>query len=334
MIRSVIDKNLWSTVSTGGVNSNTYDKALGFNMVRIKPNMSLWSVAADKKALEQINRLITGVMINEFTYSMESEWTNIETPFDSGLGDVVNGVGVAAGGGEMGAVYKSKLFWKKSGYLTMEPQIRILDIDGDGLPLRVARLLLQWTVANNIGPGGQLAKKGETYIRDIVTKAGSAVQEAFTKVAEDVNPTGTDGLPAKLPISAAGVLTNAISNLAEDASDLFALRQTPPPLEVEIGRVFKHKDMVLTNVSFTFSSEYTDHGPMFIDATLNLTTRKRISTIDDIGIYDGVDGNVNILAGDRMIDTNTKAKVANPLDDLNKDKKAPPKKHKIGGRRA
>ena len=301
MIRSVIDRDLWTTVSTGGINSNSYDTALGFNMVRIVPNLDAWSVGRPASDIDAINKLVTGVMLNDFTYGLSSDWETMETPFDSGLGGILGGIGTASGGGEMGSVFRSKKYWKRSGYLEMTPQIRIIDIDGDGLPLRVARTLLGWSTAGRKDMFGDVASQLVTKTRGAIQAISKSIGEAVVSPAEDLN--GFTSISSQIVRDAGSAISRATDSTLEDADDLVSLRVSPPPLIVEIGNVFKHKDMVLTQVEFSFSREFGEQGPLYVDATLTLSTRKMIRTIDDIGLYDGVGGNITIAGGPTNVPT-------------------------------
>jgi hypothetical protein len=42
--------------------------------------------------------------------------------------------------------------------------------------------------------------------------------------------------------------------------------------------------MVLTNLSFTFSKEVSSAGPLYVDISMTLVTRKIISTINETGL--------------------------------------------------
>ncbi len=306
-IRTVVNQDNWNAMKSGNSLTNQYDGALGFGMIRIYPNIDKWSFGRQPDAVRAISYVVTGIMQNDFAYSLSSEWSTMETPFDSGLGNIVGGIGTAAGGGEMGAVFTSKKYWKKSGYLDINPTVRFIDTNGDGLPLRVAEMLLKWATATGLGATGDLAQR----FQQTITQKASELHATATETVI-TNMMDTDN-PDDMLVTARSIMgeliqtgTNAVANTSEDLWDLAALRQSPPPLIVEVGKIFKHKDMVLTNVDFTFSREVTDKGPMYIDATLSLSTRKRISTTADVGLKAVADGiSVNIMTSDgQLIDSN------------------------------
>jgi len=293
MITSVIDRDLWTSLNNNFKDySSSYDGALGFNLVKLRPNLKTWPSHRknDDAAKAAIDKTITGIMINEFNYSMDSEWGTMETPIDSGLGSVIGGVGTMGGGGEMGYVYRSKKYWKKSGYLKVSPEIRIIDIDGTGLPLVVARTLLLWTVAYSI-PENSFFKSTETRLKNAYN---SLITENVQKIQKVQREDNGDSAFAESLVNGIANTAQAGVNFLEDIGDLFSLRQSPPPLHVDIGRIFSHSDMVLDSVSFKFSREFTDKGPLYIDATLDLSTRKMISNIDDTGLLGSV-GHVQIV---------------------------------------
>jgi len=312
MISSVIDHTLWKKISSqGGIKGDTYNGAIGYNLIRLVPNIENWNAnKINRQSVDEINKIVTGIMLNDFEYSMNSDWETMQTPFDSGLGGILGGIGTAAGGGELGAVYRSKKYWKKSGYLAISPDIRIIDIDGNGLPLEVARTLLRWCVADNIGVVGEFAQKIINAVENTTRNVSQKLAESAYKLAADTNPKGADSIGPQTVVGGIETIGRSVGNIMEGAEDFFALKQSPPPLKVEIGRVFSHPDMVLENVTFKFSREFTEKGPIYIDASLKLSSRKILSTINDIGLLDKV-GNIDItsntgkVASNRPSDTTT-----------------------------
>jgi len=314
-ITSIYRGDIWHSVKNGQVGYNGYNTALGFNLISIRPNLSKWSAyhrgkddAKIKAAFAAMNKIITGVMTSEFSYSLSSEWETIQTPLsliDLGiLGDIF----VAAGGGEMGAVYKSKKLWKRSGYLTITPKIRVIDVNGDGLPLIVTKLLLSFCTAMT-GTFEDKAHDVENTIKEAARGLNDDSIRRAEKAQKDANTnTGMKKLGNQVHVVGEEILQiglAAADTYVDGISDAFSLKVAPPPLIVEIGRIFKHDDMVLTDVSFTFSQENTINGPMYVDIDLTLTTRKIINGIDDTGMTGTNNvGTVSIMHNGQVIESN------------------------------
>ncbi len=295
-IRSVVDENLWQQVKQSSIDSASYDDSLGFNMVRLRPNFEKWGSYL-KTNSEGINYVITALMINDFNYSLESVWDTMEVPFDSGIGDIIGGFATMAGAGEMGSVFRSKKHWKKSGYLSISPTVRFIDVDGDGTPLKIATMLLQWATAFNESEMSKGITAVTETIRTGVTDVGARVAGSIPRNIANDSPARETLAVGVQELTTMGVA--GVSNYLEDIGDLLSTRQTPPPLVVEIGKIFKHDDMVLTQVEFSFSKEVTEKGPMYVDATLSLSTRKIINTKADTGLLSTAEGvTVNIVAPD------------------------------------
>jgi len=302
---SVVDNILWKNVSNGDIDSNSdlYDGTLGLNMVRIKPNWSLW-MADDKDTKKMLDRTITGILISNFDYSLTSEWSQLATPFDSGLGQILGGVGTAAGGGELGSVFKSKKFWKKSGYVDIQPQIRVIDVHGDGLPLHVVRYLMMWATAVStvedelIKKGIDALKKGADKVIDVIENLIASNDNEGLKTFLSTLKKGEESLENS---TGGKIIKRATTNAYKDYSDLYTMRNTPPTLIVEIGQIFKHEDMILNQVEVSFSNERGNAGPLYADITLHLSSRKIIGTIKDIGLFNNRAGNIAIRDKDGNI---------------------------------
>ena len=61
------------------------------------------------------------------------------------------------------------------------------------------------------------------------------------------------------------------------------LKASPPTVTVTIGEYFEHTDMVVENVELNFSKEVTPAGPLYLDATIKLSSRYIINDISNVG---------------------------------------------------
>jgi len=257
-----------------GVDDNSYGTALGYNSIRINPNMDKYTGNATVR--EQILKYcpVVGLMMNDFTYSIASEWEPMQYPQILDMG-VFNDLTAFSGGGEIGAVFRSKKFWKKSGDLTINPEMRIIDVEGTGAPIKIANTLMWFAVGSgimNIAPEATVDS-----IKDGASEGLKTVIRATKFGAQALDKSGTLA-------NIVDVMGNGAIRAMEDIDDYNKLRSCPPTLDVQIGRVFRHNDMVLTNLSFTFSKEVSSAGPLYVDISMTLVTRKIISTINETGL--------------------------------------------------
>jgi hypothetical protein len=283
---NVINKSLYDKVSSFNSldaisGESLYASPLGFHAIRIAPNLSKWTWTTDKSTLDMISKPIYGLLMNDFTYSLASEWESMQYPNLLDIGPFAD-LTAFSGGGELGAVFRSKKLWKKSGDLTINPEIRIIDVNGDGSPLKVANQMLYFATA--LSTKDLTAGIGEesvnAYAQGVET-IGSAAADVGKFFGNMVDKSGTAG---EIATNYINVIKSGGKNMAEGADDYGKLRACPPPLDVRIGRLFRHNDMVLTNVEFTFSREMTSEGPLYVDIKLTLVTRKIISDINDTGL--------------------------------------------------
>ena len=284
---NVINKSLYDKVSSFNSldaisGESLYASPLGFHAIRIAPNLSKWTWTTDKSTLDMISKPIYGLLMNDFTYSLSSEWETMQYPNLLDIGPFAD-LTAFSGGGELGAVFRSKKLWKKSGDLTINPEIRIIDVNGDGSPLKVANQMLYFATAISTkdlteGISGE-AINGYAAGIDSVAKSAAGLVKYFGGVIGDKS-----GTAQEISNNYIGAASSGGKNIAEGADDYGKLRACPPPLDVRIGRLFRHNDMVLTNVEFTFSREMTSEGPLYVDIKLTLVTRKIISDINDTGL--------------------------------------------------
>lgn len=321
---SVLNQKLYEKIQNGTVGVNTYGTNLGYNLIKITPNILKWAWGNELTDQDKRDRMyqvmsapMVGLMTNEFTYSLSSNWEAMEYPALLNLG-TLSDFAAFRGGGEFGAVFKSKKVWKKSGDLTLSPEIRIIDVNGDGLPLRVARQIIMWSTS--LGSQSIFGEGGERATQDLINSAEGAltslsntIKTSTSKLAYKLNPKDNNDSAEEGSTpwdmtglintfgNIAGIGVEGVKRLIEDIDDYSKLKFSPPPLRVQIGRIFDHNDMVLTNVEYNFSRESTSSGPLYVDIRLTLVTRKIVSDLNDTGLYRAVDtpgaGNIVISGG-------------------------------------
>jgi len=138
-----------NTVNTEDQNDAIYKTNLGFSLIKIRPNLAKWAWANSNYRPDIYNNVsVMGLMMNEFNYALQSNWETMEYPSILNLGFISDFVAFG-GGGELGAVFKSKKVWKRSGDLSITAEVRFVDVRGTGAPLKMIQYLLM--MATSVG---------------------------------------------------------------------------------------------------------------------------------------------------------------------------------------
>ena len=279
------------------------DTDFGYGAVVITPRTDVWDWF--NKDVDPLP-VVTGVLMDPLDLNFTSEWESMENVSIPITNSVVEGAygdvsskAVVAGGGSPGAVWKSKKLWKKSGDLSLDLKIRVVDWDGTGDPLNNAIRCIRLVVSSGKNDGTYfVAKIGNAYASEVglvsdiggaaigvVTDAVAAVTDPVlenvrVKMANKATPEAKKDTASKYGASG----SNLQQNLAEDFDDLTTLRNSPLPCEIRIGKYFHHRDMVIQNVRFNFSKEVSQSGPLYVDITIQAVTRKIISGMEDTGL--------------------------------------------------
>jgi len=282
--------NQQSWQGAGQTKENEQDSGLatGHSVIKIVPNYELYKL--DRNDFTPV----VGVTQGKVRIGIESEWTSLNYP---AIPKFFNTVSVLAGGGDLGSVYMSKKLWRKNGYITMSPTFRVIDWNGTGKPLLAALQVSKFCLPGIPSKLATMINGGEETEIDVVdglsktasdesknykdkmkTKNRNSIQDLYDKFV-----TKTLDFTAK---SIGGRASTVNRNLVEDFHDLITLKDAPPPIRIQISNYFYHPDMIITNASFEFSQEVSDVGPLFVDITLDLSTRKIMSGINDIGFTD------------------------------------------------
>lgn len=268
----------------GIFDNSTYTDALsGPYKIVIKPNMSrVLNAKAD------IEESVTGILKNQVEFSVAADWDTLG--IDSMIGDLVannkiikniQGVGsfaMKAGGASLtntGLV--TRKFYKKGGYLEITPEFRILDWNSDGVTKQAAMALMSMALPRKnqsssiekifggvYNSGKKILKKSSIFnvIEGFVSKAMDSALRSDTQIIS---------VTAKTAKRGATELTQGQVNLTE----------APVPVTVIIGNWFQHTDMVITNVSVNFSQEMTRSGPLYVDLSVQLSSREAMVLTED-----------------------------------------------------
>lgn len=276
----------WKGAGLTNENESSESKfAEGHSVIKITPNHYFY--ARERNDLTPV----IGVTTEGVSIGIESDWNILNFPSVPAL---IGNPALLAGGGELGAVYMSKKLWHKNGYLRMSPKFRIVDWDGTGKPIYNAFQLAKFVLPGKQNWIGKKGKVVEQKASDGGEKLAVDAQDGVKKLTNLLSNIA-EGSPFEFVADflANGIdeVTKATTNrgatfnkyLLEDAHDYITLKNAPPPVMVQIGQFFYHPDMIITNVNFDFSLEMTELGPLYVDITLELSSRKIMSGINDIG---------------------------------------------------
>lgn len=285
---------------TASMDSNSDD--FGYGAVVITPREDVWSQFQTVEDLP----IVRGALMDPLDLSFSSEWEsmeNVSIPITNTIasdvyGEIANKA-VAMGGGSPGSVWKSKKLWKKSGDLSLDIKIKVVDWDGNGTTINNAIRCLRLVVSSGKSDGQNFVNNvTNAYASqvDLISKAGGSVVKGAGDVVggltdavvstvianakESMNNTKKTDTASKFGAGGA----NLQQNLMEDIDDLTTFRNSPLPCEIRIGKYFHHKDMVITNVRFSFSKEVSQAGPLFVEISIQAVTRKIIAGMEDVGL--------------------------------------------------
>lgn len=280
----LLDKRTSTTTVLGDI---YHDTALSYNTLILKANTQLWGDS------EGVNKTLHGSdlmkkwfnlgfiapITNQFNYNITSDWVTSEIGKMLSLGVE----GYVAGIGEIGSVYKSKQYWKNSGYLTITPQVRVVDWNGDGTVMLQALQLVSYCTSLYTDDLGM--KDFAAGLKDKVSKWWEDFKKKYdvdAKVAANKELTSIlDNVYVRFIMETGGDMKDEYLNMV---SDLTNLRYSPPTLRVQWGKMFRHNDMILESLNITFSTEQTEMGPLYMDVSMTLKSRTIISTFDDTGL--------------------------------------------------
>jgi len=262
-----------------------YGLSHGTSLIRIKADTKAWQFGnsgINPAIMTQLQIPVYGILKDEFTYSLASEWETIELP---SILDVKAFADMVAytGGGSIGSVARSEKFWKRSGDIKLNPTFRILDVEGNGAAIKMVHILLLMTASVGSQTVEGLAGAVDTLaggVQDIANTLAGTLQGAG-------DASGATGLAAgaiTIGTTYIEVAGAGLGKFLKNAKDFATLRACPPPVDVQIGKLFRHKDMVITELSVVFSKECTAAGPIWADVTLALVTRKIIADITEVGL--------------------------------------------------
>lgn len=285
---------------------NSYKGAIGssskngYAVVKITPKYA-------RPGSEKIDPSIKGVLDTSsggFSFSIPSNWRtfgevgqsllpNAAAPVAKLYG-IANNIGNSFGFADIGAAYASRKIYQKSGYMTIKIPLMVVDWTGVGQPILSAMLMSYYSLPSKTLNIKKELKEIEQWVENELEKARQSDNLLVSTGANIVGATKnfTEGV-VNLANQKVEAVLDKIPNVKpegrakselEDLDDLYTLRSSPVPIKVEIGEYFKNDDMIIENIDFAFSKEMTSKGPLFVKIDLSLSTRKILTSPEDIGL--------------------------------------------------
>jgi hypothetical protein len=285
--KSVFDKSSYKAAIG---DTNAADGNNGYAAIRLQPDYPRSNGEEDPP--------IVGIIQKDgLSFSIEANWQELggigaaifpkTAAFVQGAYDKINNVSMVMGNADWMAVAASRKIYQKSGYLKINPSIRIVDWKGVGQPI-MSSLLLTYYATPSYNEVATVAEVLSEF-KNALTFAGMSdkTMEGIVTKSMDVAKSSTEMIGSFDKSFAGGRLADQAASTKNQLAGLdkdISLRSSPVPLTVAIGNFFKRKDMIVENITFDFSREMTASGPLYVDIALSLSSRKIISSFDDIGI--------------------------------------------------
>lgn len=323
----IINKSVFTVDSyKSAIGSNGIDKygnkENGYAVLKITPE---W-IRSGGDMVDDLDYQIVGIIQNPLKFSVNAEWGEMGgvtglLPFNltnnnfvqtgqqifSDINKRVN----MAGFSDLGAVYASRRVYKKSGYLDINAEMKVVDWNGVGAPIKTAIVLSRLLLPDS-RYGEDINNKVKEHIydplMDYAYKKGSQVvgvaKHAYKEgkkigyglgmdgAIDFFEDTTTEGIrilddvgkkTKKLFLENGGRSTsrNFLLNTKQNLSDYYTLRSSPSTVQLDVGNYFTRRDMIITGATFEFSKEITRNGPLYVDVNLSFSSRTIMT--DDIG---------------------------------------------------
>lgn len=245
---SFLDVNSWRYADGNDV-SDPSNVDVGYGIIEIFPS----SLNSNKTSWPRIK----GVLKDSLSLSFDSEWVamdSIDIPFVSETinkaGEVIGSGTMLAGGGDWMYIWKSQKVWKQSGYIKVSGTFTVVDWNGDGSPLTMARNIIKYCTPGGNSKSMALSKEAN----EKLLAATSAVS----------NATGSN-------------VSTAVGNNIAGMTDMIAIKDAPPIVTIRVSKYFEHEDMVINSVSTKFSKEVSEKGPLSVEITFDAESRSKTS---------------------------------------------------------
>lgn len=237
---------------------------------------------------------VTGVMSSKININMEAEYDDLDLggmvsnlPLVGGFINSVSNAGATAfastGQGLNNVGLFTRKFYKKGGYLRIEPEFKVVDWDGEGLPVVTAAHLLNFCVPKRGDVAESIASKLlELGITDNqIISAFQGVKSGIEGLVDEERQKKINNAFESFKDSELGKGT--IEGAKNVLNEGFALTSSPTPVTVHISNYFLHQDMIIESVNVEFSDKMTKYGPIQADFKIGLSSREA-SSVDSMGL--------------------------------------------------
>jgi hypothetical protein len=239
---------------------------------------------------------VTAYMIGNINYAINAEWSegSMISNFTSAISNAMS-----SGGGSLSAAGTAtrKYFKGKSDLgLTLNfrlmGQSQLLQVEGEKSMLGKEIAKLHHMVLPSIAvvagiadiPGAskaiEAAKGTVGAIADTITEAaqpGTGGTAANSGVRVEGGTIGTSTAGSKIGATGeflGGVAQNMLDNLAN--TNVVATN-APSPVHIMVGNWLELKEAVVTSLNVTYSTAVNEHGPLYADVQMSVTTRENIA---------------------------------------------------------
>ena len=213
---------------------------------------------------------IKGILKESISFGVNANWSTLglesiiqsiagSNPILGAIDTFVDVANAGAGSSFTNTGIFTKLFYKNSGRLSISPTFRVFDYNGSGICTRVASVLSSLCVPT-IGDKIELSDAANTLIKtknDVMTALSADITKA---------PTAVQHLNQNVDIA-----IRAIGDSNANWSD------APNPVNIKIGQWLSIQKAVVEDVSFTFSYDSTDAGPLWVDVAMKLETIENLA---------------------------------------------------------
>lgn len=269
-IGSIFDKNVFNQESFNKI----YNKEDGPYRIVITPT--------DTRASGFKDFTINGVLNEEMSFNFKAEYDTfgfgglisnskwLETAYKTVMmplrygGRNIDNIGLV-----------TQKFYIRSGYLNINPNFRVVDWAGDNKPVNTAKGLAALCLPQyetNLGDISQAIKESEN---EIVAGGGKLI---FGLAEEGIEAAGKigDWTLSHVPNVPNNAGSQATNKFKEDIYKSLSLTSSPPTVEVTIGNWFYKSDMIIEDVNIKFSKEMTKVGPLYVDISLQMSSKEAL----------------------------------------------------------
>ena len=250
----------------------------------LKNNYAIQIIPDYNSVTKQTPVAIKGILKNNLQFNMNADYGTIN------LGSVVSNfpkieelsriLPLAPGGISIAnAGMTTRKYYLRSGYLELNPEMRIVDWDGTGEPVKSALLLVALCLPKkndktniSISDIINMLKKGLSNVADKIP-GGKELYEGLVQGLEDSVAAVGDEIGKRSPEVKGGIARG----LKEVTTSDFMLTSSPGSVKLIVGNFFERDNMIVENVGVNFSKELTEKGPLWVDLSIKMSSKEALT---------------------------------------------------------